>query len=197
MAGPEGGREGGRRTGRILGAGLSTAVPLVALLALVGTAAIPGPRPPEPRPLPAPTTTTTTRAGEEEVKQILTDLNATNSEQGLVVPLPEQVLFDFNSAEVRPDASATLAKVAQVVGFYGDAQVEVQGHTDDVGTDQYNQGLSERRANAVRDHLVTVSGIPPERLVVKAYGESRPVAPNDSEENRQRNRRVEVVILGR
>lgn len=177
--------------------GVSTAVPLVALLALVSTAALPGPRPPPPRPLPAPTTTTTAPAGEAEVEQILTDLKAESTEQGLVVPLPEQVLFDFNRADVREDAKATLAKVAQVVGFYADAQVEVQGHTDDVGADQYNQGLSERRANAVRDHLVTVNAIAHERLVVMAYGESRPVAPNDSEENRQRNRRVEVVILGR
>jgi len=179
--------------------GASAAVPLVALVALVSTAALPGPRPPPPRPLPAPVTTTTTTtapAKAAEVKQILTDLNAKQSEQGLVVPLPEQVLFDFNKADVRPDAAATLDKVAQVVGFYSTAQVEVQGHTDDIGTDQFNQGLSERRANAVRDHLVTVNGIPAERLVVKAYGESRPVAANDSEQNRQRNRRVEVVILG-
>lgn len=179
------------------GARLSTAVPVVALLALVSTAALPGPRPAALRPLPAPTTTTTEPAGETEVKQILTDLEAEATEQGLVVPLPEQVLFDFNRAEVREDAKATLAKVAQVVGFFAGAQVEVQGHTDDVGSDQYNQDLSERRANAVRDHLVAVEGIPPERLVVRAFGESRPVAPNDSEQGRQRNRRVEVVILGR
>ena len=178
--------------------GASAAVPLVALVALVSTAALPGPRPPPPRPLPPPATTTTTTVPtrEAEVKEILTDLNATQSAQGLVVPLPESVLFDFNKADVRPDAAATLDKVAQVVGFYATAQVEVQGHTDDIGTDQFNQGLSERRANAVRDHLITVNAVPGERLVVKAYGESRPVAPNDSEENRQRNRRVEVVILG-
>ena len=174
-----------------------TAVPVVALLALLSTAASPGPRPIPPRPLPAPTTTTTVPTREAEVKQILTDLNAQQSEEGLVVPLPEQVLFDFNKAEVRPDATPTLDKVAQVVGFYAGAQVEIQGHTDDVGTDQFNQGLSERRANAVRDHLIGVNGIPAESLVVKAFGESRPVAPNDSEANRQRNRRVEVVILGR
>ena len=176
-------------------AGVTAAVPLAALLALVSTAALPGPRLPPPRPLPAPTTTAP--AGAAEVKEILTDLNAESTEEGLVVPLPEQVLFDFNRADVREDAKGTLDKVAQVIGFYGDAQVEVQGHTDDVGADQYNQGLSERRANAVRDQLVTVNGLATERFVVKAYGESRPVAPNDGEENRQRNRRVEVVILGR
>lgn len=178
--------------------GVAAAVPLVALLALVGTAATPGPRPAPPRPLPAAATTTTTAAapGAAEVEEILTDLNATQSDQGLVLPLPEQVLFDFDSAEVRADAAATLGQVAEVVAFYAGARVEVQGHTDDVGTDRFNQSLSERRANAVRDQLITVSGIAPDRLVVKAYGESRPVAANDTEANRQRNRRVEVVIIG-
>ena len=179
--------------------GVGAAVPVVALLAVVSTAALPGPRPLPPRPLPAPVVTTTTTAAPHaaEVQKILTDLNAKPSAEGLVVPLPEQVLFDFDRADVRPDATATLDKVAQVVGFYTGAQVEIGGHTDDVGTDQYNQGLSERRANAVRDHLVTVNGIAADRFVVKAYGASKPVAPNDSPENRQRNRRVEVVILGR
>jgi photosystem I P700 chlorophyll a apoprotein A2 len=174
------------------------AVPAVALLAVVSAAALPGPRPPAVRPLPPPVTSVTTAAptaAEQEVKEILTDLNAQQSAQGLVVPLPEQVLFDFGKADIRPDAAVTLAKVAQVVGFYADSKVEVQGHTDDIGTDQVNQSLSERRAGAVRDHLIGVDGIDQARLVVKAYGESRPVAPNDSVENRQRNRRVEVVIL--
>lgn len=177
--------------------GLSAALPVMAVLALVSTGALPGPKPVAPQPLPAPTTTTTTRPGEAEVKQILTDLEAKSSDQGLVLPLPEQIFFDFDDAVVREDAKATLAKVAQVIGFYADAAVEVQGHTDDVGTDQYNQGLAEARASAVREQLVAAHGIPPERLVVKGYGKSRPVAPNDSEQNRQRNRRVEVVILGR
>ncbi len=177
--------------------GVTRAVPVVALLALVSTAAMPGPRPPAPRPLPAPTTTTTAKAGAEEVKEILTDLNAQSTDQGLVVPLPEQVLFDFNSAEVRDDAKATLDKVAQVIGFYSDALVEIQGHTDDRGTDEYNLDLSQRRADAVRDYLVAVRAINPDMLMARAFGKAQPVAPNDTEENRQRNRRVEVVILGR
>jgi outer membrane protein OmpA-like peptidoglycan-associated protein len=171
----------------------------MALLALVGTAALSGPRPAPPPPPPPPSTTTSAAPApqEVEVNEILTDLNAVDTAEGLVVPLPEQVLFDFNRADVRDDARVTLAKVAAVLAFYGDAQVEVQGHTDDEGTDRYNQGLSERRANAVRDHLVTTAHVPAERLIVRAYGESRPVAPNDTEENRQRNRRVQVVVLGR
>lgn len=177
--------------------GVTGAVPVVALLALISTAATPGPRPPAPRPLPAPTTTTTAKPGAEEVKEILTDLNAQSTEEGLVVPLPEKVLFDFNSAEVRDDARATLDKVAQVISFYSDALVEIHGHTDDLGTEEYNLDLSQRRANAVRDYLITVRAMNPEMLTARAFGKSQPVAPNDTEENRQRNRRVEVVILGR
>lgn len=177
--------------------GLATALPAMALLALVGTAALPGPRPPPPPPVVTTTTTAPAPAVEAQVQEILTDLNAVEREEGLVLPLPERVLFDFNRADVREDAKATLAKVAEVIAFYATAQVEVQGHTDDEGTDQYNQGLSERRANAVREYLIGAAGVAAERIVVKAYGESQPVAPNDSEENRQRNRRVEVVILGR
>lgn len=177
-------------------AALSAALPAMALLALVGTAALSGPRPAAPPP-PSTTTSAAPAPQEVEVNEILTDLNAVDTDEGLVVPLPEQVLFDFNRADVRDDARVTLAKVAAVLAFYGDAQVEVQGHTDDEGTDRYNQGLSERRANAVRDHLVTTAHVAAERLIVRAYGESRPVAPNDTEENRQRNRRVQVVILGR
>ena len=172
---------------------MGVAVPVFALLVLVSTAALPGPRPLPVRPLPA--TPTTVPSREAEVKEILTDLNATTSEQGLVLPLPEHVLFDFDRAEVRQDATPTLDKVAQVVRFYAAAQVEIQGHTDDVGTDEFNQGLAQRRAEAVRNHLVGVNGVPGERLVVRSYGELRPVVPNDTEVNRQRNRRVEVVIL--
>ena len=179
--------------------GLSAAAPLLALVALVSTAGIPGPVPAPPVPAAAPVASPSPepeKPGAAEVKQILTDLEAVDTDEGLVVALPEQVLFDFNQADLRSDAQATLAKVAQVIGFYTEARVEIQGHTDDVGEEAYNQGLSERRAAAVREHLSTVAGVAAERLVALGYGESRPAVPNDSDESRQRNRRVEVVIVG-
>jgi OOP family OmpA-OmpF porin len=74
--------------------------------------------------------------------------------------------------------------------------VEVAGHTDSVGTDQYNQGLSERRANSVRDYLVE-QGVRASRLTAVGYGENRPVATNDTADGRQENRRVELVVLDR
>jgi OOP family OmpA-OmpF porin len=72
----------------------------------------------------------------------------------------------------------------------------VAGHTDSVGTDQYNQGLSERRANSVRDYLVE-QGVRASRLTAVGYGENRPVATNDTADGRQENRRVELVVLDR
>lgn len=176
---------------------LAAAVPVVALLAVVSAAALPGPRPVAPRVVAAPAAPTTTAAPQaEEVRQIISDLNAVQSDAGLVVPLPEQVLFDFGLADVRADATPTLSKVAQLLTYYGRANVEVRGHTDDVGDNAFNLALSERRAGAVRDYLVGVSGVTAERFVVQAFGETQPVVPNDSDEHRQQNRRVEVVVLG-
>jgi OOP family OmpA-OmpF porin len=74
--------------------------------------------------------------------------------------------------------------------------VEVAGHTDSVGSEEYNQGLSERRANTVRDYLAS-KGINASRLTARGYGEGRPVASNDTSEGRQENRRVELVVLDR
>lgn len=181
------------------GVGLAAAVPLVALVALVSSAAQPGPVPPAPAPAaaPLPLPSPTPEAGEAEVQQILTDLDAVDTDKGLVVRLPEQVLFDFNRADLRGDAAATLDKVAQVIGFYTEATVEVQGHTDDVGDNDYNQRLSEARAGTVRDRLSAIAAVSPDRFVITGFGESQPLSPNDSDDSRQRNRRVEVVLVGR
>lgn len=177
---------------------LATAVPVVALLAVVGTAALPGPPAVAPPPVPAPSVVTTTSAPAQpaEVQQIIDDLDAVESDVGLVVPLPERVLFDFEKADVREDAKPTLEKVATLLAYYGGSNIEVRGHTDDVGEPEFNLALSGRRATAVRDYLVGVSSVAAERFVVKALGETEPLVPNDSEEHRQQNRRVEVVVLG-
>ena len=182
----------------IRGRDLAAAVPVVALLAVVSAAALPGPAPAPPRPLPDPTAVTTTTGPAPqpaEVRQIIEDLDAVQSEAGLVVPLPERVLFDFDKADVREDARPTLEKVATLLAYYGGSNVEVRGHTDDIGDAAFNLALSGRRATAVRDYLVGVSGVPAERFLVKALGETEPLVPNDSAEHRQQNRRVEVVVL--
>jgi outer membrane protein OmpA-like peptidoglycan-associated protein len=107
-------------------------------------------------------------------------------------------LFDFDRAEVRPEAGPTLDEIAGRLGAAKKA-VMIEGHTDAKGTDSYNQTLSERRAISVRGSL-TSRGVPIERLNIRGYGKSRPVASNekvdgsDDPDGRQKNRRVEVVL---
>ena len=106
------------------------------------------------------------------------------------------VHFDFDKSTLRPEAKVILNQAASLLEQHERVVVEVAGHTDSVGSDQYNQGLSERRANAVRDYLVE-QGIRASRLTAVGHGESRPVATNDTAEGRQENRRVELVVLDR
>jgi OOP family OmpA-OmpF porin len=101
----------------------------------------------------------------------------------------ENVLFDFNSAVIR-DASL-LNEAIEIVTLNPEITGEIQGYTDSAGPEEYNLILSEKRANAVRDYFVQ-KGVDPSRIRAKGYGESRPVASNDTEEGRQQNRRVEL-----
>ncbi len=104
--------------------------------------------------------------------------------------------FDFDKATIRPESMPKVQQVAEVMNAYPSMTMEIRGHTDDRGTEQYNQQLSEQRARAVADALVEL-GIARRRLTVKGLGESDPLVPNDSEANRERNRRTEFVITGR
>ena len=104
----------------------------------------------------------------------------------------EGVNFDFDKAVIRPEDYATLDENVEALRKWGDVDVEVAGHTCNIGTDAYNLGLSQRRANAVREYLIS-KGIPAERLTAKGYGESRPAFNNDTIEGRAKNRRVELV----
>jgi OOP family OmpA-OmpF porin len=104
------------------------------------------------------------------------------------------VNFDFDKATLRPDAVAILSEAVQILQRYPDLKVEVAGHTDSVGTDAYNQKLSERRAKAVYDYL-TSNGVDASRLLGPVgYGESRPIDTNETAEGRARNRRTELNV---
>lgn len=103
------------------------------------------------------------------------------------------VLFDFNRATLRPEAQRELTSVVREMQDNPQLAAEVIGHTDAVGTDTYNLGLSRRRADAVRSYLVS-QGIAANRIQTRGLGESQPVAPNDTAEGRARNRRVEVTL---
>ncbi|MEW6209757.1 MAG: OmpA family protein [Acidobacteriota bacterium] len=114
--------------------------------------------------------------------------------RGLIVSLSD-VLFDFDRATLKPGAREKLSKLAGILQAYpGQYWMEIEGHTDAIGSDQYNVRLSEARAYAVRDYLVQ-AGISQNRIVsTRGFGKLRPVATNDTPEGRQMNRRVEIVI---
>lgn len=139
---------------------------------------------------------------EVRVRQILTDLEAKATPEGTVITLPERVLFDFDQAALRPEAAATLDRIAEVARFYASAPLSIRGHTDSLGTDTYNDDLSRRRASSVRDALAAKPGIDAARLEAVGLGKRHPVVPNtrpdgsDDSGGRQQNRRVEVVVKG-
>ncbi len=108
----------------------------------------------------------------------------------------EGVNFDFDKATLRPDAIAILNQAVALLETQATVVVEVAGHTDSVGTEEYNQGLSERRAQAVKDYMES-QGITATRLTARGYGELQPIASNDTEEGRALNRRVELIVLSR
>jgi outer membrane protein OmpA-like peptidoglycan-associated protein len=131
-------------------------------------------------------------------EQLRTELNTIletkETERGLVVNVSD-VLFDFDKANLKPGAREKVARVASILHSHPDLKIEVEGHTDSVGSDAYNQRLSERRAESVRAGLVQ-DGVKSEVVGTAGFGESRPVATNGTPEGRQQNRRVEIVISG-
>jgi outer membrane protein OmpA-like peptidoglycan-associated protein len=115
------------------------------------------------------------------------------AENEIAVHLTNDILFDFNSAALRFESQQTLRDLATNFQRYPDETVSVEGHTDNIGSPEYNQGLSERRAYSVRDYLVN-QGVQPSRVSAIGYGENRPKATNNTPEGRQLNRRVEIHI---
>jgi outer membrane protein OmpA-like peptidoglycan-associated protein len=127
-------------------------------------------------------------------EQLNTILQTRDTARGLIVNLSD-VLFDFDRASLKPDAREKLAKVSGILLAYPTLHVSVEGHTDSVGTDEYNLKLSERRADAVRDYL-TSNGISSANVSALGLGKDGPVASNDTAVGRQQNRRVEMVVSG-
>lgn len=105
------------------------------------------------------------------------------------------IYFDFNKSTIKPESRPALEDAAKILKENPDIRVEIQGHTDSKGSDEYNQDLSERRAQSVVNYLVTQLSIDRARLVAKGYGEAMPIATNDTDEGRALNRRVEFFIL--
>jgi outer membrane protein OmpA-like peptidoglycan-associated protein len=130
--------------------------------------------------------------------QLLQQLNQVlatrDTARGLIANMSD-VLFKTGSFELLPGARERLAKVSGIVIAHPGLHLEVEGHTDSVGGDDYNQQLSEKRAGAVRDYLVQ-QGIGGDGIVARGLGKTQPVATNDTPEGRQQNRRVELVLSG-
>jgi outer membrane protein OmpA-like peptidoglycan-associated protein len=142
-----------------------------------------------------------TRAEQEKIalrerlrEQLNVILETRETARGLIVNVSD-VLFDTDSATLKPGAREKLARVAGILASHPDLRIEIEGHTDSVGSDDYNQRLSERRAESVRAYLVQ-QRIPPTAVDAEGFGESRPVATNDTPAGRQQNRRVELVVSG-
>jgi outer membrane protein OmpA-like peptidoglycan-associated protein len=122
-------------------------------------------------------------------------VQSASMEQALAEKKPVQVYgiyFDFNSATIKPDSEAVLKQISEILQKNPDWKLSMAGHTDNIGDARFNQQLSERRAAAVKDALVSRYGIAATRLTTKGFGASRPIEPNTTLEGRARNRRVEL-----
>jgi outer membrane protein OmpA-like peptidoglycan-associated protein len=126
------------------------------------------------------------------LEQELAELKAKKTDRGMVLTLGD-VLFDTGLATLKPGAYATVDRVADVLKEAPDRKVLIEGHTDSVGSDEFNQGLSERRAAAVQTALLE-RGVRSEQITALGKGETFPIASNDNAAGRQRNRRVEMIF---
>src|SRR5579859_2167699 len=128
------------------------------------------------------------------LQQLNSILATRDSARGLIANMSD-VLFRSGSVDLLPAARERLAKVSGIILAYPSLHLAVEGHTDSVGTDEYNQTLSERRAQSVRDYFVQ-QGIPSASIEAHGFGKTEPIASNDTPEGRQQNRRVELVLSG-
>ncbi|MCF2514686.1 OmpA family protein [Sphingomonas sp. G124] len=112
----------------------------------------------------------------------------------LVLRMPAGITFPVDSYALQPGVQGTLNEVARTLASYNQTYIDVLGHTDSTGSDAYNQALSERRAQSVADYLAS-GGVARARMGIRGYGESQPIASNDTEEGRAQNRRVEIKVV--
>lgn len=127
-----------------------------------------------------------------ELEREIEDLKTKETDRGLVL-VPGNILFEFDSANIKPGSERTIQKVAQFLIEYPDRQIKIEGFTDSVGDENYNQELSQRRAEAVKQALIE-EGVPRNRIDAQGLGEEFPVASNDTTAGRLENRRVEIIV---
>src|SRR5687768_16252345 len=129
----------------------------------------------------------------EEMKQVMGDAEVKRVGEGIVIEFKDKVLFGYDQSHLSAQAQGSLNKLANVLKKYPDTNIEILGHTDARGTADYNQGLSQRRANSAAAYL-RANGMTSSRITTKGLGESDPKATNETDEGRTENRRVEFVI---
>ena len=129
----------------------------------------------------------------KELQQNIPGATITRVGEGIAVSFPSGILFPFNSTEILPAGKDNLRQLASSLDQYPNSDILIVGHTDSVGTDAYNQDLSQRRAQSASAYLQSL-GVAASRLQTAGRGESEPITSNDTDEGRQRNRRVEIAI---
>jgi outer membrane protein OmpA-like peptidoglycan-associated protein len=129
----------------------------------------------------------------EELEQDLEGAEVERIGEGIKITFDSGILFGFASSELTPESRQNIAKMAETLQKYDDTEILIEGHTDDKGSDEYNQKLSERRAEEVGRTLASLN-VKNNRIRQVGYGESMPVADNATEDGRAKNRRVEVAI---
>ena len=133
----------------------------------------------------------------DENKRLIDELRSRgadvrSTDRGVVINLPD-ILFEFDRANLTPEAKRTISEITDVILNVKDRSIAIEGHTDSVGTVVYNKQLSEKRAGNVASEL-QYRGIPRRQVTVRGFGEGAPIATNNSEMGRSRNRRVEIII---
>jgi outer membrane protein OmpA-like peptidoglycan-associated protein len=129
----------------------------------------------------------------EEIKNEVPGAKVDRVGEGIVVEFNNKILFGFDRSDLGDQSKGSLNELIQILNKYPDTNIEIQGHTDNAGTGDYNQGLSERRAAAVATYLRN-NNIKSSRVTTKGFGESAPKYSNDTEDGRSQNRRVEFLI---
>lgn len=133
---------------------------------------------------------------DKQAQEIRKDMKGAQVErvgEGILITFDSGLMFDFDSYDLKSATRSNLSELAQTLKKYEDTEIVIEGHTDSSGTEDYNQTLSERRANSVSSYLVR-EGVLPSRMFTMGYGEEQPVASNETDGGRRQNRRVEVAI---
>jgi outer membrane protein OmpA-like peptidoglycan-associated protein len=130
----------------------------------------------------------------EEMQRDLEGAKIERVGEGIKITFDSGILFDVNKAALRPEAQTNLTKLATILNKYADTNILIEGHTDSDGTEEYNLELSRNRAASVSNYLAGLA-VAPSRFTTMGYGESQPIASNDTAEGKQQNRRVEIAIM--